>query len=180
VSGPASPSTNLGTLARSDIGIYCLVRAILVAVAVVVGYWITTDGLDPYWISVVVLIVFLPDMHQTLFKGTQRGIGTLVGAIVATVILEVIGSDALLVVVMVVCTFGAVAFYSANYMIYAFFLTNAVLIYYWFDTDEQLSGPPLRLLATIIGLALAFGGIGLMALRQQPTTRDTTTAATAD
>ena len=160
-----SPTPEFGALVRSDIGIYCLVRAILVGVAVLVGYWITTDGLDPYWVSIVVLIVFLPDLHQTLFKGTQRGIGTLVGAMVATVILELTGSDALVVVLMLVGAFGAVAFYSANYMIYAFFLTNAVLMYYWFDTDEALSGPPTRLLATIIGLALAFGGMGLMTLR---------------
>lgn len=179
-SAATSPSPNLGVLARSDIGIFCLVRAILIAVAVVVGYWITTDGLDPYWISIVVLIVFLPDMHQTLLKGAQRGIGTLVGAIVATAILEVNGSDALVAVLMLVCTFGAVAFYSANYMIYAFFLTNAVLSYYWFDTDEQLSGPPTRLLATIIGLALAFGGIGLTTLRQPTPTRNTSTVPTAD
>lgn len=106
---PTSPTPDLGALLRSDIGIYCLVRAIAVVVAVLVGYWITTDGLDPYWVSIVVLIVFLPDLHQTLFKGTQRGIGTLVGAIVATVILELTGSDALVVVLMLVVTFGAVA-----------------------------------------------------------------------
>ncbi|WP_040491180.1 FUSC family protein [Ilumatobacter nonamiensis] len=175
-SEPPSTRPNLSALVRSGIGIYCVVRAILVAVAVVVGYRITTDGLDPYWISIVVLIVFLPDTHQTVLKGTQRGIGTLVGAVVATLILEVTGSDGLVVVLMLVSSFGAVAFYSANYMIYAFFLTNAVLIYYWFDTDEQLSGPPTRLLATLIGLALAFVGIGLMRLRQPTPPSETTTA----
>jgi hypothetical protein len=179
-SEPTSPSRDLAALARSEIGIFCLVRAFLLAVGVVVGYWITTDGLDPYWISTVVLIVFLPDMHQTVLKGAQRGVGTLVGAIVATAILEVTGSDALVVMIMLVCTFGAVAFYSANYMIYAFFLSNAVLIYYWFDTDEQLSGPPLRLLATFIGLALALGGIGLMMLRQSTPTREMIPAPIAD
>ena len=46
------------------------------------------------------------------------------------------------------------AFYTANYMIYAFFLTNAVMAYYWVDTDESLSEVPTRLLATVIGIAL--------------------------
>lgn len=178
---PTSPTPDFGALVRSDIGIYCLVRAVLVIVAVLVGYWITTDGLDPYWIAIVVLIVFLPDLQQTVFKGTQRGVGTLVGAIVATVILELTGSDALVVVLMLIGTFGAVAFYSANYMIYAFFLTNAVLMYYWLDTDEALSGPPTRLLATIIGLALAFGGMGLMTLHSRRTSpQETAPAHTTD
>lgn len=117
----------------------------------------------------MVLIVFLPDLHQTLFKGTQRGIGTLAGALVATAILELTATDALVVVLMLVGGFGAVAFYRANYTIYAFFLTNAVLLYYWFDTDETLSGPPTRLVATIVGLALAFGGMGLMTLEARRT-----------
>lgn len=159
---------HLAALVRSDIGIYCLVRAILVAVAVLLGYWITTDGLDPYWIAIVVLIVFLPDLDQTLFKGLQRGIGTLVGAGLATAIIELIDSDVVIVGAMLVATFGAVAFYSANYLIYAFFLTNAVLIYYWFDTDEALSGPPTRLLATAIGLALAMGAMVLLTRRKGP------------
>jgi len=64
-------------------------------------------------------------------------------------------------------------------MIYAFFLTNAVLLYYWLALDHGGSGPAQRLAATIIGIALAlFGGMALVALRgrQQPPTADSSTA----
>jgi uncharacterized membrane protein YccF (DUF307 family) len=57
-------------------------------------------------------------------------------------------------------------------MIYAFFLTNAVLLYYWLAVDHQVSGPAQRLTATLIGIALALGGMALVALRgrRSPTT----------
>jgi uncharacterized membrane protein YccF (DUF307 family) len=75
------------------------------------------------------------------------------------------------VVIVLIATFGAIVFYTANYMIYAFFLTNAVLLYYWLAVDHQVSGPAQRLTATIIGIALALGGMALVALRgrQSPT-----------
>ena len=44
-------------------------------------------------------------------------------------------------------------------MIYAFFLTNAVMLYYWLAVDHKVSGPALRLTATIIGIALALAGM---------------------
>lgn len=57
-------------------------------------------------------------------------------------------------------------------MIYVFFLTNAVLLYYWLALDQHVSGPAQRLTATIIGIALALGGMALVARRgrQPPTT----------
>lgn len=159
----------LGTLVRSDLGIWNLVRALLVVIAVLIGYALTTD-LDPYWAAIVLLLVFLPDLGQTMFKALQRGTGTLVGALTATAAISVLDADAPILVVMVIGTFGAVAFYSANYLIYAFFLTNAVLTYYWLAVDHELSGPGIRLVDTVIGIGLAIGGVGLVTLvkRRRP------------
>lgn len=50
-------------------------------------------------------------------------------------------------------------------MIYAFFLTNSVLSYYWLAVDHEVSGPGLRLTATIIGIALAIGGVAIVTVR---------------
>lgn len=167
VPGAVASKPTVGAVMRSDLGVYCALRAVLVFVAVLIGYRLTTDGIDPYWTPIVVFIVFLPDRHLALFKGTQRVVGTLLGAAVTTVILEFAGIEALIVVLMVIAVFGAVVFYSANYLIYAVFLTSAVLMYYWFDSDHQLSSAPLRVLATLIGAGLAFTGVGLMALRSR-------------
>ena len=170
---PRHDRSGIGALARSDIGVWSLVRAILTVVAVVIGYSLTSD-LDPFWTAIALLVVIQPDLDKTSFKAAQRGLGTLVGAATATALVDVVSSEPPIVVIVVIATFGAVAFYSANYMIYAFFLTNAVLLYYWLAVDHEVSGPAVRLTATIIGIALALGGMALVALRG----RHLTTAAT--
>lgn len=166
----ADGRNGLGALVRSELGVWNLVRAVLVVVAVVVGYALTTS-LDPYWAAIVLLIVFLPDLGQTLSKAIQRGTGTIIGVITATALISGFDADAPIVVVMTIAAFGAVAFYSANYMVYAFFLTNAVLTYYWLAVDHEVSGPGIRILDTIIGIALAIGGVGLVTLMTKHRTR---------
>jgi Fusaric acid resistance protein-like len=101
-------------------------------------------------------------LDKTLFKAAQRGLGTLVGVATTTAVIEVVNSSPPIVVITLIAGFGAVAFYRANYMIYAFFLTNAVMLYYWLAVDHAVSGPALRLTATIIGIALALAGMALV------------------
>lgn len=162
----------VGDLVRSDLGVWSFVRSALVLIAVVIGYSLTTN-LDPYWAAIVLLIVFLPDLGQTLSKAAQRGVGTIVGAATATALITAVDADPPVVVVMMIGAFGAVAFYSANYMIYAFFLTNAVLTYYWLAVDHEMSGPGIRIVDTLVGIVLAIAGAALVALvtrrhRHQP------------
>ena len=138
-----------------------MVRALLVAIAVLVGYQITRDY-DPYWVAIVVLVVFLPDTDKATFKAFQRGTGTLAGALAGTALLAVTTSEPVILVAMLVAAFFTVVFYSANYTIYAFFLTAVIVFYEWFATGEQVGAGGQRLLAAVIGVALAIVGIGLM------------------
>jgi uncharacterized membrane protein YccC len=140
-------------------------------VAVVIGYWLTSN-LDPFWTAITVIIVMQPDLDKTLFKAAQRGLGTLVGVATTTAVIEVVSSGPAIVVIVLIATFAAVVFYRANYMIYAFFLTNAVMLYYWLAVDHKVSGPALRLTATIIGIALALAGMALVALLGAPVSDD--------
>jgi uncharacterized membrane protein YccC len=156
-------SPGLSGLLRSDVGVWSLLRAALVVVAVLIGYALT-DDLDPFWTAIVLLIVFQPDLEQTVFKGTQRGLGTLAGAATAAALLGVTSSEPVIIAVALVAVCGAVAFYYANYLIYAFLLTNAVLLYYSLAAGQDVSGPALRLAATLIGIALAFGGTALLTM----------------
>jgi len=163
--GSRHPGDSVGALLESDLGLWSLLRAVLAAVAVFIGYGLATGDLDPLWTAMALLIVFQPDLDQTLFKAAQRGFGTLVGAATAVAIVDLVGSEPPIVVVVLIATYGAVAFYHANYMIYAFFITNAVLAYYWLATDHAVSTAGTRVLATVIGIALAVGGMCLVALR---------------
>ena len=157
---PAQPG--VAALARSDLGVWSLVRAVLTVIAVFIGYGLTTGDLDPFWAPMAVLIVFQTDVGPTVFKAAQRGLGTLVGAATAAALTDVTDSGALIVVVMLIATLGAIAFYSANYTIYAFFITNAVLLYYWLATDHAASTPGTRIAGTVVGIALAFVGTAVV------------------
>lgn len=152
---------NVVDVAKSAVGIWSLVRALLVAIAVLVGYQITRDY-DPYWVAIVVLVVFLPETDKATFKAFQRGTGTLAGALAGTALLAVTTSEPVILVAMLVAAFFTVVFYSANYTIYAFFLTAVIVFYEWFATGEQVGAGGQRLLAAVIGVALAIVGIGLM------------------
>ena len=161
---PTSPS--IGQVASSPVGTWSLVRALLVAVAVVVGYQISPD-FDPFWVAIVVLVVFLPASDQTTFKAAQRGIGTLAGALAGTALLAVTTSEPVIGVALLAAAFFTAAFYSANYLIYAFFLTAGIVFYEWFAAGEQLGAGGERLLAAAIGVVLAFIGIWLMTAIQR-------------
>ena len=104
----------------------------------------------------------MPETDKATFKAFQRGTGTLAGALAGTALLAVTTSEPVILVAMLVAAFFTVVFYSANYTIYAFFLTAVIVFYEWFATGEQVGAGGQRLLAAVIGVALAIVGIGLM------------------
>ena len=162
--GAASkPAPNLGAVATSPVGIWSLVRAVLIFIAVLIGYQITR-ALDPFWVAIVVLVVFLPEADKTVLKAIQRGTGTLTGAVAGTALLALTPSEPVVAAAMLAAAFFAVAFYTANYLIYAFFLTAAIVFYEWFAAGEQLGAGGERLLAAVIGLVLAGIGVWLTEL----------------
>ena len=160
---------SLADVASSPVGIWSLVRALLVVVAVLLGYQISPN-FDPYWVAIVVLVVFLPASDKTTFKAVQRGIGTLAGALAATALLTVTTSEPVIGVALLVAAFFTAAFYTANYLIYAFFLTSGIVFYEWFAAGEQVGAGGERLLAALIGVALALAGTSLMTIlaRRRP------------
>jgi uncharacterized membrane protein YccC len=106
-------------------------------------------------VAIPLLVVLVPDRDQALFKAAQRGIGAILGVATTLALLTLVGTEPVIILLTLVATFGTVAFYQANYAIYAFFLTNTVLLYYWLATGHDLDGPGQRLIATILGLGLA-------------------------
>lgn len=109
-----------------------------------------------YWVALTVLIVLRPDYSSTLYRGLQRAGGTLLGAGlgVATVLLGHIGSWALLAG-LGVSLLAAYAVLTVNYLFFAIFLTDFVVVLL------ALLGLPAdqtaldRLAGTFIGAALA-------------------------
>lgn len=152
---------SVSAVAMSDLGVWSLVRAVLSVIAVLIGYQLSGDVIDPFWIALALLLVLVPDRDQARFKAAQRGVGTFLGVVSTVAILSLTDSEAVMILLTLVATFVAVAFYRANYMIYAFFITNAVLFYYWLATGE---GPSQRLAATLIGIGLGLAGVAVVGI----------------
>jgi uncharacterized membrane protein YccC len=109
-----------------------------------------------YWAALTILIVLRPDYTSTLQRGLQRAAGTVLGAGVgvATVLLAHFGNDVLLIAIGV-SLFAAYAVFPVNYLFFAVFLTDFVVVLLY------LAGLPAdqtaldRLLGTAVGASLA-------------------------
>ncbi|MGH3400209.1 MAG: FUSC family protein, partial [Streptosporangiaceae bacterium] len=138
----------------SEAGRHALRLAIVAGVAEVVAQSAALP--HGYWITLTVLIVLRPDYGSTLYRGLQRAAGTVVGAGlgVATVLLGHFGTWALLTA-LGVSLLGAYAVLTVNYLFFAIFLTDYVVVLL------ALLGLPAdqtavdRLIGTGVGAALA-------------------------
>jgi uncharacterized membrane protein YccC len=143
---------SLGT--SSEAGRHALRLAVLSAVAEVIAQG---SGLSHgYWIVLTIFIVLRPDYSSTLYRGLQRAAGTVVGAGlgVATVLLLKVSITALLCAV-AVSLVAAYAVFTVNYLLYAVFLTDFLVVLL-----ALLGLPPdptavARLIGTGIGTGLA-------------------------
>jgi uncharacterized membrane protein YccC len=138
----------------SETGRHALRLAVVAAVAEVIVR--AADLPHGYWGVLTVFIVLRPDYSSTLYRGLQRAAGTVVGAGlgVATVQLRHLGLDALLVGI-AVCLVAAYAVFTVNYLLYAVFLTDFVVVLL-----DLLGLPPEttavdRLIGTGVGTGLA-------------------------
>jgi uncharacterized membrane protein YccC len=138
----------------SEAGRHALRLAVLSALAEVIA---RASGLSHgYWIVLTIFIVLRPDYSSTLYRGLQRAAGTVVGAGlgVATVLLVKVSLTVLLCVI-AVSLVAAYAVFTVNYLLYAVFLTDFVVVLL-----ALLGLPPdptavARLIGTGIGTGLA-------------------------
>jgi uncharacterized membrane protein YccC len=138
----------------SEAGRHALRLAVLAALAEVIAQ---ASGLSHgYWIVLTIFIVLRPDYSSTLYRGLQRAAGTVVGAGlgVATVLLVNVSLSALLCVI-AVSLVAAYAVFTVNYLLYAVFLTDFLVVLL-----ALLGLPPdptaiARLIGTGVGTGLA-------------------------
>ena len=109
-----------------------------------------------YWAVLTIFIVLRPDYSSTLQRGLQRAAGTAIGAGlgVCTVLLGRLGPSALLAGIGV-SLLAAYAVFTVNYLLYAVFLTDFVVVLL-----DLLGLPPestaiYRLIGTCLGTGLA-------------------------
>jgi uncharacterized membrane protein YccC len=127
-----------------------------VTLGVATSLYRVLPGTHSYWLPVTVLMVLKPDFSTTFVRGLGRVAGTLVGAVLATLLAATLHpGPAALTVLVILMAWGAFTFYSANYSVYAVFLTALVVFLVAFagvPTDRAVA---YRALDTVVGGALA-------------------------
>jgi uncharacterized membrane protein YccC len=143
---------SLGT--SSEAGRHALRLAVVTATTELIA---RLSGLSHgYWAVLTIFIVLRPDYSSTLYRGLQRAAGTVAGAGlgVATVLLARVSPAALLAGI-AVSLVAAYAVFTVNYLLYAVFLTDFVVVL--LHLLGLPAGPTAiaRLIGTAIGTGLA-------------------------
>ena len=119
-------------------------------------------GHDPiangYWIPLTVWIVLQPDYGSTMAKGVQRLVGTVIGALLAFLIVDLFyGNDVMLACLAVFTSFGIATFVRINYTYAVVFITpTVILMLSLVGGGENLWW--VRIANTLVGALLAFVG----------------------
>lgn len=152
----------LGDVAKSDIGVFAVMWALTMAIAIAIGY--TFWSVEPFWVASTLLVVMQPDVVKGTRTGIQRGIGSAIGGLLALALIAIfpgfVSSDLFLIYFLSV-TALCVAFYRANYMIYAFFMTQAVVIYYGHEVGNFNEAGGQRILGVLLGVVIGLVGLGV-------------------
>ena len=141
----AAPSQTRWHAARSSIAI---VLAELLAIPL--------SGVHGYWIGLTVIVVLKSDWSTTVRQVLARWSGTLLGVIPASIVLTLIHPrGALLVLLIGLIAWAALAVFQANYALFCVFLSVYVVLSLDVVFETPSSAAADRLLETTIGVILA-------------------------
>ncbi len=109
-----------------------------------------------YWIALTALLVLRPDFATTFTRGIARLLGTLIGAVLTTVLVATLApSREILVLLDALAAYLAFSLLLANYAIFSVFITMEVVFLLTFVEPQPLVTVATRALDTIIGGVLA-------------------------
>jgi uncharacterized membrane protein YccC len=109
-----------------------------------------------YWIVLTALLVLRPDFSTTLTRGIARMLGTMIGAVLTTLLLSQLAPSYLaLVIIDAIFGFLAFSFLLVNYALYSVFVTIEVVILLAFVSAPLPETAAYRAVNTIIGGILA-------------------------
>ena len=115
-----------------------------------------------YWIPMTALLVLRPEFHDTFARGIARIAGTIIGAALATLIVDVFApGPAALTLLLLVFVWGCYAFVRMNYTLFTICLTGYVVFILTLSGIAEMTAATTRALYTIEGGALALIVYGL-------------------
>jgi uncharacterized membrane protein YccC len=107
-----------------------------------------------YWVILTVALVLRPDMGSVFTRAVQRGIGTIVGAVLGAAILAVVPYGGLLLIPAAPLAAGIPYGRSRNYGLMSAFFTPLVVLLIDLSTDTGWRLAEARLVDTLLGCAI--------------------------
>ena len=151
---------DITTIARSPLGWFSLLRAGAAAIALWLGGTLFPD--HAIWAALTVVLVMKPKAGEALVSGLLRTIGTVVGVVVAELLIALAGGQSVILLIgFLASAFAMAALQKVNYAVFVAGLTAMLVLAAQLATGTGESTASDRLLATIIGAAIAFAGIGI-------------------
>lgn len=133
-------------------------HAIRVSVGLVLAFILSlwTGVGHGYWILLTVLVILKPAYSLTRQRNRERLLGTIGGAVLATLILYLVHDNRVLTVVMILMMIGTYSLLRIRYLLAVFFMTTYLLIAFYLlrETNFQ-SIIQDRVLDTVLGSVLA-------------------------
>uniref|UniRef100_UPI00286AD958 FUSC family protein n=1 Tax=Chamaesiphon sp. VAR_48_metabat_135_sub TaxID=2964699 RepID=UPI00286AD958 len=110
-----------------------------------------------YWVTLTTILVLKPNLGVTFQRFFQRIGGTILGAVIAAVLICTIASKPVLDIAIVLTVFFGVALIDFNYGYSVVFLSIFILLITDISNSTGWQFAEVRVLNTLIGAGLAFG-----------------------
>jgi uncharacterized membrane protein YccC len=142
----------------TPLGQFAVIRGLASGFGTYLGIVLFPDF--PIWVVIAVLVILREERGATFQIGLLRTAGTLLGVIGASATLAIIGdSEAVVVAAFLASGFGMIALQKVNYAVFTLFLTAMLVFALHVAGDDAIEGGVARLLATLVGVAIAFVAI---------------------
>lgn len=158
-----SPITNIFELIRTNFTFHSAIfrHAIRLTAALCIATVLYHVSPIPrgYWLPLTTLVILRPEFSATLTRGVTRVLGTLLGAVFATLMLAVIPDPTHMLTVLLVGVFlwGVYALFNYNMVLFAGALTaEVVVLLSFFEHVSPADVIVYRVIYTIAGSLLAF------------------------
>ena len=175
--GQASPKPDSAKPAVSRLVTFAVLRALIAGASIYIGYQLFPNHAT--WMALTFVIVVRPPAHQAFVTGVARTLGTVLGVLLGMLVAEItVGNTAAQLVAFTIVGFAMVAVNKVNYVLSTLFMTAFILLSEQFLLAGVISNGWQRLLATLMGVGVAFLLIAVMRVLYRDKTGTTTNTAT--
>ena len=145
-------STKTITLTRPII-LYAVIRAVAVSAAVSIAFGLHLHY--AFWMPLSTVVAMKPSLEQGSLAAEQRLVGTILGAIVAALLLLTVHDKHALEVVIVVLGGAAASLFTVNNALFNAALTGLILTALDLPDPTNLAAEGKRVLFTFVGVGIA-------------------------